>query len=248
MILKNKIAMVSGATRGIGKGIAQELAKEGANISFSYLSSAKEAGSLEKELIALGVKAKAFQVDIKNFDAVKVWVDETKSVFGGLDLVVNNAGIIKDKALAMMDIQEWHDVINTNLDGTFNLCRAAIITFLKQKNGNIINITSVSGMVGLPRQTNYSASKAGIIGLTKALAKEVAAYGIRVNAVAPGFIETDMLKDLTDDFKAKILEHVPLARMGRVEEVAKAVKFLAGDESKYITGQTIVVDGGMSIA
>jgi len=240
--------MVSGATRGIGKGIAQELAKEGANISFSYLSSAKEAGSLEKELIALGVKAKAFQVDIKNFDAVKVWVDETKSVFGGLDLVVNNAGIIKDKALAMMDIQEWHDVINTNLDGTFNLCRAAIITFLKQKNGNIINITSVSGMVGLPRQTNYSASKAGIIGLTKALAKEVAAYGIRVNAVAPGFIETDMLKDLTDDFKAKILEHVPLARMGRAEEVAKAVKFLAGDESKYITGQTIVVDGGMSIA
>jgi len=248
MDLKNKIAMVSGAARGIGRGIALELAKEGANISFSYVSSVKEAASLEKELVALGVKAKAFQVDIKDFEAVKAWVDETKTTFGGLDLVVNNAGIIKDKALAMMDIQEWHDVINTNLDGTFNLCRAAIITFLKQKNGNIINITSVSGMVGLPRQTNYSASKAGIIGLTKALAKEVAAYGVRVNAVAPGFIETDMLKDLSDDFKAKILEHVPLARMGRVEEVAKVVKFLASDESKYLTGQTIVVDGGMSIA
>jgi len=248
MTLKGKVAMVSGATRGIGRGIALELAKQGANISFSFVSSAKEAAELEKELIALGVKAKAFQVDIKSFDAVKAWVEETKALFGGLDLVVNNAGIIKDKALAMMDIQEWRDVINTNLDGTFNLCRAAIITFLKQKNGNIINITSVSGMVGLPRQTNYSASKAGIIGLTKALAKEVAAYGIRVNAVAPGFIETDMLKDLSDDFKAKILEHVPLARMGKVEEVAKAVKFLATDESKYITGQTIVVDGGMSIA
>lgn len=240
--------MVSGAARGIGRGIALELAKQGTNISFSYVSSSKDAASLEQELSALGVKAKAFQVDIKNFDAVKTWVEETKALFGGLDLVVNNAGIIKDKALAMMDIQEWRDVINTNLDGTFHLCRAAIITFLKQKSGNIINITSVSGMVGLPRQTNYSASKAGIIGLTKALAKEVAAYGIRVNAVAPGFIETDMLKDLSDDFKAKILEHVPLARMGKVEEVARAVKFLASDESKYITGQTIVVDGGMSIA
>ncbi|MCX5710770.1 MAG: 3-oxoacyl-[acyl-carrier-protein] reductase [Candidatus Omnitrophica bacterium] len=248
MELKGKVVMVSGATRGIGRGIALELAKQGANISFSYVSSSKEAATLESELAALGVKAKAFQVDIKNFDTVKNWVEETKALFGGLDLVVNNAGIIKDKALAMMDIKEWHDVINTNLDGTFNLCRAAIITFLKQKSGNIINITSVSGMVGLPRQTNYSASKAGIIGLTKALAKEVAAYGIRVNAVAPGFIETDMLKDLSDDFKAKILEHVPLARMGKVEEVAKAVKFLATDESKYITGQTIVVDGGMSIA
>ena len=248
MMLKDKNAMVSGATRGIGRGIALELAKQGANISFSFISSVKEAEVLEKELIALGVKAKAFQVDIKDFNAVKTWVEETRAFFGGLDLVVNNAGIIKDKALAMMDIKEWHDVISTNLDGTFNLCRAAIITFLKQKSGNIINITSVSGMVGLPRQTNYSASKAGIIGLTKALAKEVAAYGIRVNAVAPGFIETDMLKDLSDDFKAKILEHVPLARVGRVEEVAKAVKFLATDESKYITGQTIVVDGGMSIA
>ncbi|MCX5709256.1 MAG: 3-oxoacyl-[acyl-carrier-protein] reductase [Candidatus Omnitrophica bacterium] len=247
-MLKGKNAMVSGAARGIGRGIALELAKQGTNISFSYVSSSKDAASLEQELSALGVKAKAFQVDIKNFDAVKTWVEETKALFGGLDLVVNNAGIIKDKALAMMDIQEWRDVINTNLDGTFHLCRAAIITFLKQKSGNIINITSVSGMVGLPRQTNYSASKAGIIGLTKALAKEVAAYGIRVNAVAPGFIETDMLKDLSDDFKAKILEHVPLARMGKVEEVARAVKFLASDESKYITGQTIVVDGGMSIA
>jgi 3-oxoacyl-[acyl-carrier protein] reductase len=248
MVLKNKIAMVSGATRGIGKGIALELAREGANISFSYVSSLKEAENMEKELIGLGIKAKAFQVDIKDFEAVKDWVEKTKAEFGGLDLIVNNAGIIKDKALAMMDVKEWHDVLNTNLDGTFNLSRAAIVTFLKQKSGNIVNITSVSGLVGLPRQTNYSASKAGIIGLTKALAKEVAAYGIRVNAVAPGFIETDMLKDLTDDFKTKILEHVPLARMGKAEEVAKAVKFLASDDSKYITGQTIVVDGGMSIA
>ena len=248
MPLKDKTIIISGATRGIGRAIALEMAREGTNVSFSFVSSAKEAVELEKEIQGLGVKAKAFQVDIKDFEAVKKWVEQTKELFGGLDLVVNNAGIIKDKALALMDPAEWHDVLNTNLDGTFNLTRAAIVTFLKQKSGSVINITSVSGMVGLPRQTNYAASKAGIIGFTKALAREVAPYGIRVNAVAPGFIETDILKGLTDDFKAKILEHVPLARIGKTEEVARVVKFLASDESRYITGQTIVVDGGMSIA
>ena len=240
--------MISGASRGIGRAIALELAQEGANISFSFASSAKEAGELEKEISALGVKVKAFQVDIKDFEAVKNWVEQTKEFLGGLDTVINNAGIIKDKALALMDPSEWRDVINTNLDGTFNLSRCAIITFLKQKSGNIVNITSVSGVVGLPRQTNYAASKAGIIGFTKALAREVALYGIRVNAVAPGFIETDMIKDLKEEHKAQILKHVPLARLGQPQEVAKAVKFLVSNASGYITGQTIIIDGGMSIA
>ena len=194
------------------------------------------------------MKVKAFQVDIKDFEAVKNWVEQTKEFLGGLDTVINNAGIIKDKALALMDPSEWRDVINTNLDGTFNLSRCAIITFLKQKSGNIVNITSVSGVVGLPRQTNYAASKAGIIGFTKALAREVALYGIRVNAVAPGFIETDMIKDLKEEHKAQILKHVPLARLGQPQEVAKAVKFLVSNASGYITGQTIIIDGGMSIA
>ena len=248
MLLKNRNIMISGASRGIGRAIAVELAKEGANISFSFASSVKEAGELEKEISALGVKVKAFQVDIKNFEAVKNWVEQTKEFLGGLDTVINNAGIIKDKALALMDVSEWHDVINTNLDGTFNLSRSAIITFLKQKSGNIVNISSVSGVVGLSRQTNYAASKAGIIGFTKALAKEVALYGVRVNAVAPGFIETDMIKDLKEEHKAQILKHIPLARLGQPQEVAKAVKFLVSDAASYITGQTIIIDGGLSIA
>jgi len=248
MLLKDRNIIISGASRGIGRAIALELAKEGANISFSFASSAKEAQELEKELNSLGVKAKAFQVDIKDFEAVKQWVEDSKQFLGGLDTVVNNAGITRDKALALMSLEEWKEVLNTNLDGVFNLSRSAIITFLKQKNGNIINVTSVSGVVGLPRQTNYSASKAGIIGFTKALAKETAAYGVRVNAVAPGFIETDMLKGLTEDFKAQILSHIPLNRIGKPEEVAKAVKFLLTDAARYITGQTIIIDGGMSIA
>ena len=247
MLLKNKSVIISGAARGIGRAIAIELAKEGANISFSFLKSNKEAVDLEKELKGFDVQVKSSQVDIKDFDAVKNWVDETKELFGGLDIVINNAGIIKDKALALMELQDWRDVINTNLDGVFNLTKATIITLLKQKSGNIVNITSVSGITGISRQTNYAASKAGIIGFTKSLAREVAPYNIRVNAVAPGFIETDMLSDLKDDFKSKIIQRIPLARLGKAEEVAKVVKFLISDAAGYITGQIIIIDGGMSL-
>jgi len=248
MILKNKVAIISGASRGIGRAIAIELAKEGANISFSFLKSQKEAEALEQEIKKFGVKAKAFAVDIKDYPAVERWVNETREIFGGLDIVINNAGIIKDKALALMEPAEWREVLNTNLDGVFNLTRASIISLIKQKKGNIINITSISGITGASRQTNYAASKAGIIGFTKSLAKEVAGYGIRVNAVAPGFIETDMLSDLKEDYKDKILKRIPLARLGTAQEVAKVVKFLASEQADYITGQTIVVDGGMSLA
>lgn len=247
MSLKNKTAIISGASRGIGRAIAVELAGEGANISFNFLKSSNEAESLEKEINALGVKAKAFQIDIKDYDAVKAWADKTIELFGGIDIVVNNAGVIKDRALALMDPAEWREVININLDGTFNLTRACIIAFIKQKIGVVVNIASVSGVVGIPRQTNYSASKAGIIGFTKALAREVAPYNIRVNAVAPGFIETDMLENLKEEYKSQIIKQTPLGRMGKPEEVAKAVKFLVSDDAKYVTGQTIVIDGGMSM-
>ncbi len=244
--LINKTAIISGATRGIGRAIAIELAGDGANISFNFLKSNKEAIDLEREIKSLGVNVKSFQVDIKDYNAVKSWVDNTKELFGGIDIIVNNAGVIKDKALALMEPSDWREVINTNLDGTFNLTRAAIITFIKQKSGVIINITSVSGTIGISRQTNYSASKAGIIGLTKSLAKEVASYNIRVNAVAPGFVETDMLKDLNEEYRSQIIKQIPLSRLGRPEEVAKTVKFLVSDDARYITGQTIVIDGGMS--
>jgi 3-oxoacyl-[acyl-carrier protein] reductase len=247
-MLKDKTAVVSGASRGIGRAVAFELAREGANVSFNFHSSETEARELESDLQKLGVKAKAFQVDIKDYGAVKSWVDDTMDSFGGVDIVVNNAGIIKDGALALMSPENWKEVINTNLDGTFNLTKAAIIIFMKQKSGNVVNITSVSGMTGMPRQTNYAASKSGIIGFSKSLAKEVAAYNIRVNAVAPGFIETDMVRDLNESYLEQVMKQVPLNRMGRPEEVARAVRFLASDDSNYITGQTIVIDGGLSSA
>ena len=244
--LKDKTVLVSGASRGIGRAVAIELAGEGADISFNFRSSETEAKELEKELQDLGVKAKGFQVDIQDYDSVKSWVDDTVGLFGGVNIIVNNAGITKDGALALMSPDNWKKVISTNLDGTFNLTRAAILIFMKQKSGNVINITSVSGMMGMARQTNYAASKAGIIGFSKSLAKEVAGYNIRVNSVAPGFIETDMVKELSEAYIEQMLKQVPLGRMGRAEEVARTVKFLASDDSKYITGQTIVIDGGLS--
>jgi 3-oxoacyl-[acyl-carrier protein] reductase len=246
MLLRNKTVIISGAARGIGRAIAIDLAREGASISFNFLRNYKDAEDLEKEIKNFGVKVKSFQVDIRDYDAVKSWVDNTKELFGGIDIAVNNAGIINDKALALMEPEDWHEVINTNLDGTFNLTRAVIITFMKQKSGVIVNITSVSGIAGMSRQTNYSASKAGMIGFTKSLAREVASYNIRVNAVAPGFIETDMLRDLKEEYKSQIINQIPLCRFGRPEEVARVVRFLGSDEASYITGQTIVIDGGMS--
>ena len=246
MLISTKTVIISGASRGIGRAIAIDLAREGANISFNFLKNYKDAENLEKEIKNFGVKVKSFQVDIRDYDAVKSWVDNTKELFGGIDIVVNNVGVIKDKALALMEPEDWHEVINTNLDGTFNLTRAVIVTFMKQKSGVIVNITSVSGIAGTSRQTNYSASKAGMTGFTKSLAREVAPYNIRVNAVAPGFIETDMIKDLKEEYKSQMINQIPLNRFGRPEEVARVVRFLSSDEAGYITGQTIVIDGGMS--
>ena len=245
MILKGKVAIVTGATRGIGRAIALELAKEGADVSFNYLKNSEQAKILVKEINSLGRKALSEGVDISDFAKVKEFVEKTKNTFGRLDILINNAGIIIDKALMMMDEQDWRKVIDTDLNGAFNATRACIVTFLKQKSGQIVNISSVSGIIGSARQTNYSASKAGIIGFTKALAKEVAEYNIRVNAVAPGYIQTDMLNSLKDEQKEKLKKFIPLGRFGKPEEIARVVLFLLSDAAQYITGEVITVDGGM---
>jgi 3-oxoacyl-[acyl-carrier protein] reductase len=248
MLFKDKAAIVSGGSRGIGRQIVLMLAREGADVCFTYLKSAEASEELAGEVRNIGRRALAVQVDTRDFSKTRDLVEQTKEAFGRLDIIVNNAGIIKDKALMFMEKSDWDDVIETNLTGTFNLTRNAIVTFLKQKSGNIVNITSVAGIVGLPRQVNYVSSKAGMIGFTKGLAREVAAYNIRVNAVAPGFIETDMVSGLKDEALKKLKAGIPLARFGDAEEVANAVKFLLSDSAGFITGQTIVVDGGLSLS
>ncbi|MFA4888439.1 MAG: 3-oxoacyl-[acyl-carrier-protein] reductase [Candidatus Omnitrophota bacterium] len=247
MLFQGKAAIVTGGSRGIGRAIVLMLAQEGADVAFSYFKSVQDAESLIKEVVGLGRKALGLQIDVRDFTLAKDLIVKAKEKFGRLDILVNNAGIAKDKALMMMTKDEWQEVIDTNLGGTFNATRQAIVTFLKQKSGQIINITSVSGVAGLARQVNYSASKAGIIGFTKSLAKEVAPYGVRVNAVAPGFVETDMIAELKEDYKEQLKEQIPLGRFGRVEDVSAAVKFLLSDAAGFITGQTIIVDGGLFI-
>jgi len=245
--LKNNVALVTGASRGIGRAIVLMLAQEGCHVAFSYKSRKDAAQDLVREAQKKGVKARASCVDVKDFAAVKAWVEKAKEEFGRLDILVNNAGIIIDKALMMMSPEDWQEVLDTNLTGMFNASRACIVTFLKQRSGNIVNISSVSGVVGLPRQTNYSASKGGVNAFTKSLAKEVAGYGVRVNAVAPGFIETDILSGLTREQRDKIIQAVPLTRIGSVEDVAHAVRFLLSPAAEYIVGQIIQVDGGLGI-
>lgn len=247
MLFKGKAAVVTGGTRGIGRAIALMLAEEGADVVFTYARSVEEARSLVEQINELGRKALGLQMDVTDFDKAKELVEKVKAELGSLDILVNNAGIIRDKALMMMSREDWLEVINTNLNGTFNVTRQAIITFLKQKSGSIVNISSVSGVAGMSRQTNYAASKAGIIGFTKSLAKEVAPYNIRVNAVAPGFIETEMLSGLKESFREELKKTIPLARLGDVKDVAAAVRFLLSDAACFITGQTIVVDGGLFI-
>lgn len=244
-LLKDRVAIVTGGSRGIGQAIVLEMVRCGAKVVFTYLKSADAAAQLLDEVKEMGGEAEAVVSDSRDYARAKQAIEETLKKFGRLDILVNNAGIIKDKALMMMDPSEWHEVIDTNLTGYFNMARASIVTMMKQKSGNIVNISSVAGVVGTARQTNYSSAKAGIIGLTKSLAKEVGAYNIRVNAVAPGYIETDMTKDLKQ--KEALLKLIPSARFGKPEEVAKTVTFLASDEARYITGQVIKVDGGLAI-
>jgi len=244
-MLKGKVAIVTGGTRGIGKAIVLALAKEGVKVAFNYVRSEDEAKEILKEVKQLGSEALSFKFDVRDSGLAKEFVDKVKEYFGGLDILVNNAGIIKDKALMLMEKEDWQEVIDTNLTGYFNLTRSCIVGFLKQKSGDIVNITSISGVVGTARQANYSAAKAGIIGFTKALAKEVAPYNIRVNAVAPGFIDTQMTEALKAEQKDKLKRLIPKGDFGKPQDVANAVLFLLGDSARYITGQVLKVDGGM---
>lgn len=245
MLLKDKVAIVTGGTRGIGRAIVFELIQNGAKVLFTYLKSDESAGIILDEIKELKGEAEAIKADVRLYEEAKRTVEETINKFGKVDILVNNAGITKDKALMMMEPSEWAEVLNTNLTGYFNMAKACIVNMLKQKSGIIVNISSIAGVVGMPRQVNYSSAKAGEIGLTKSLAKEVAPYGIRVNAIAPGFVETDMTKDLKQ--KDELNKMIPVGRFGKPEEIAKAVTFLASDRSGYVTGQVLKIDGGLAI-
>lgn len=223
------------------------ICEAGSDCAFTYAGNRPAAESLVEEVQRLGRRTLPIQLDVRDFEGAKTLVEQVKQEFGHLDILVNNAGITKDKSLMMMSQEDWSDVIDTNLTGVFNTTRACIITFLKQKSGNIVNISSVSGIHPLAGQVNYAAAKAGVIGFTKSLAKEVAPYNIRVNAVAPGFINTEMTAELGEKARDKFLKMIPLQRFGTPDEVAKVVLFLLSDLSQYITGQTIQLDGGLGI-
>ena len=240
-----KCALITGATRGIGKQIAITLAKQGYNIALNYRKENEELENTKKEIEKIGVQILAVKGDVANFEDCENFVKQVIERFGQIDVLVNNAGITKDMLLMRMKKEDFEQVIDTNLVGTFNVTKNVVPYMMKARSGRIINISSVVGIAGNAGQTNYSASKAGIIGFTKSLAKEIASRNILVNAVAPGFIETNMTDVLKDDVKQEIAKNIPLKRMGTAQDVANVVKFLASDDSSYITGQVINVDGGM---
>lgn len=241
----DKVALITGAARGIGKQIAITLAKEGYNIALNYRTNTDSIIELKDKIESYGVKCLLIQGDVSVYEDTERMTKETIEEFGKIDVLVNNAGITKDTLLLRMKEEDFESVINVNLIGTYNMTKNVSSYMMKARNGRIINVSSVVGVSGNAGQSNYSASKAGIIGFTKSLAKELASRNILVNAVAPGFIETDMTKALKDDIKEKIFEQIPLKREGKAEEVANVVKFLASSDSSYITGQVINIDGGM---
>jgi len=245
--LEGRGIIVTGATRGIGRAIALECARRGANVAFNYLKSEESAAALRAEIEKLGGKALAYKLDVGDLKGVREMVNATKKEFGTIDGLVNNAGLTRDKVFVMMSEDDWSEVIRVNLTGAFNFARAATFIMMKAKRGSILNITSISGLVGLPGQVNYSASKAGLIGMTKALAKEVGRLGVRVNALALGFVETDMTAALPEENKAQALAQIPLGRFGKVEDVAPMAAFLLSDASSYVTGAVINVDGGLAM-
>jgi 3-oxoacyl-[acyl-carrier protein] reductase len=244
-LLQGKVAIITGATRGIGRGMAVKFAEEGCNVAFTYLSSVEKALALEKELASLGVKAKGYQSDAAVFSDAEKLVEEVVKEFGTVDVLVNNAGITRDTLLMRMTEQQWDEVINANLKSVFNLTKAVQKPMLKQRKGSIVNLSSVVGVKGNAGQANYSASKAGIIGFTKSIALELGSRNIRSNAIAPGFIETEMTGALDEKVVQSWRDAIPLKRGGSAEDVANLALFLASDMSAYITGQCINVCGGM---
>jgi 3-oxoacyl-[acyl-carrier protein] reductase len=245
--LEGKGIIVTGATRGIGRAIALEAARHGANVAFNFLKSEQRAEELKREIETLGVKVMAFKTDVGDLKAVREMVNAVKGGFGRIDGLVNNAGLTRDKLLVMMSEEDWSEVIRTNLTGAFNFARAAAFMMMKAKRGAILNVTSVSGLAGMAGQVNYSAAKAGLIGMTKAMAKELGRLGVRVNALALGFVETDMTAALPAENRTAGLNLIPLGRFGTVEDVAPVAAFLLSDATAYITGAVIQVDGGLAM-
>lgn len=245
MCLTGKTAVVTGGSRGIGRAICIELAKQGANVVVNYSGSEAKAAEVVKEIEALGPKAIAVQANVADSTSVDSLMKQALETFGSLDILVNNAGITRDNLLMRMKEQEWDDVMDTNLKGVFLCTKAVTRQMMKQRAGRIINISSIVGVAGNPGQANYVAAKAGVIGLTKTTAQELASRNILVNAIAPGFITTEMTDALPEEIKETMLKQIPLAKLGQPEDIAKAVAFLASDSANYITGQTLHIDGGL---
>ncbi|MCD1257864.1 3-oxoacyl-[acyl-carrier-protein] reductase [Paenibacillus athensensis] len=245
MTLSGKAALVTGASRGIGRAIALHLAECGADVAVNYAGSEAAAQEVVDQITAMGRKAIKLQADVSRFAEAESLVKQTIEAFGKIDILVNNAGITRDNLIIRMKEEEFDEVIATNLKGVFNCCKAVTREMMRQRSGRIINISSISGAMGNAGQVNYASAKAGTFGLTKSLAKELAARNITVNCVAPGFIETDMTDKLPESMREQLFKEIPMARFGKPEDIAKAVRFLASEDASYMTGQTIHVDGGM---
>lgn len=245
--MSGRTALVTGGARGIGRAVALQLARDGFDVAFCYRQAQDAAREVEEEILRLGRRAFQRPCDVGDFTAVRAFVGTVDEELGPPEVVVNSAGIISDSPLVLMEPETWRAVLSTNLDGVFNVCRSVVFNLMKRKGGCIVNIGSVAGVYGYGTQTNYSASKAGVIGFTKALAKELGPYNVRVNVVAPGAIDTEIIKDVAPKMIERIISSIPMRRVGQAQEVADLVSFLASDRARYVTGQTIQIDGGIVI-